>query len=670
MKHPEVASEQRYIDNAYRHAERMRDRAAELAEGEDLAAGEFDAAVLRTHFLDRARSLTESLSASLCFGRIDDPDDRFYVGRSQVEDEEGATLVLDWRARAAVPFYRATLANPMGLSRRRRFILEGRTLQDILEEDFENPQLSSTLSGGVPDPLLAELGRSRTGRMRDIVTTVQAEQDEVIRAPLSECLIVQGGPGTGKTAVGLHRAAYLLYEHHDRLLREGVLVLGPNRLFLDYVSRVLPALGEHSVTQATIVSLLGRYRVDRADSAEAAAVKGDLRMADVIRNVARQMIASAHGDTIIPYRTAFIRIEAAAIQALLWSTADGTEPWSVRRNHFRAQFIRLARDRLRPDLRARADIDDLTSVVLSGPTGRQLDRWWRPLTARSLVTRVLTNVKALARASEGLLSPTEQAAIRRRPAKRGQGEGWTPHDLPLLDEAEAFLNGIARRVGHIIVDEVQDRTPMELRLIGRRSASGSMTLLGDLAQATAVGAPPSWEAVARDLGVPVTPRIVELTIGYRLPAAILDFANRLLPIAAPRVRPTRSGREVGQPPSVVRCASSGAVVDEAAELGAAFSRRYATAAIIGPDRMVAGLHDLLLARDVPHATAGSATLETLTVLTPVSAKGLEFDAVVVMEPQAIVAAEPGGYRALFVALTRAVQHLTLLHADDLPDVLQ
>ena len=291
MKHPEVPIEQGYLDNAYTQGRRMRDRAAELAQRDDLSAGEVDAAILRAHFADRAKSLTRALSAALCFGRIDDPESRHYIGHTHIEDEAREPVVIDWRARAAIPFYRATVADSMELTIRRRFILEGRTLIDILEEDFDDPDSTMAGAGGVPDPLLAELGRSRTGRMRDIVATIQAEQDEVIRAGVEECLIVQGGPGTGKTAVGLHRAAYLLYEYRERLARERVLVLGPNRLFLDYISQVLPTLGERSVIQATIESLLGRYRVEAVDSAAAAATKADARMAAVIRNAARAAIS-------------------------------------------------------------------------------------------------------------------------------------------------------------------------------------------------------------------------------------------------------------------------------------------------------------------------------------------------------------------------------------------
>jgi DNA helicase IV len=671
VSHPDVAEEQRYIDEAYQHAQRMRDRAEQLAADDSLASEEFDAAVLRTIFQERARALAGALDGPLCFGRIDAPEERHYIGRTHVEDTAGRPLVIDWRARAAVPFYRATFADPMDLTNRRRFLLEGRTLVDILEENFLDPEQATIGAGGVPDPLLAELGRARTGRMRDIVATIQAEQDEVIRAPLEDCLIVQGGPGTGKTAVGLHRATFLLFEHRERLGRDGVLVIGPNPLFLDYISQVLPSLGERSVAHATIESLLGRFRVEEVDSSEAIAVKADARMATVVQNGAREAIALPSDDLKIPYRRRFIRIEAKRIIELIQLAADARQPWANRRNHFRMQLVRLAREQLPRELRVEADADDFRAAVLSGPARGYIDRCWRTLSAVALVRRLLTSQKALARASLDVLSAAEQAAILRKPRRRREPDPWTRADLPLLDEAEAFLNGMASRVEHIVVDEAQDRTPMELRLIGRRSASGSMTILGDLAQATAIGAPRSWDAVEEHLRTPAPVRLVELTIGYRVPAAILGFANRLLPVAASDVKPAHAVREEGEPPSVIRCRTQKDLLEEVTGLADGWRARYSSTAVISPRSLADKIGILLQRLNVSYATETSSSLgKDLAVLTPAGAKGLEFDAVVVVEPAAIVAEEPGAERALFVSLTRPVQHLTVLHVRDLPLLLQ
>jgi DNA helicase IV len=249
MPHPDLASERARLEFAQVCLDEMRERTANRVANEAvLAANKADAEAVKWQLQRRLASLDDD-AAVLAFGRIDEASgEQWYIGRRHVEDVSGVPVVVDWRAEVATPFYRATLADPFGLARRRRFVFSGRELTDLFEEDFDDPD-SVAGSGGVPDPLLAELGRARTGQMRDIVSTIQAEQDAIIRAPLESCLVVQGGPGTGKTAVGLHRAAFLLYEHRTLLAREGVLVVGPNPVFLRYISQVLPSLGETSATQ-------------------------------------------------------------------------------------------------------------------------------------------------------------------------------------------------------------------------------------------------------------------------------------------------------------------------------------------------------------------------------------------------------------------------------------
>src|SRR5689334_19762577 len=291
MPHPELASERARLRFAQECLDAMRHKTASRISNEEiLAANEADAEAVKWQLQRRLASLDDE-AAVLCFGRIDEErGDRWYIGRRHIEDVRGAPVVVDWRAAVATPFYRATLADSFGLERRRRFVFTMRELSDVFEEDFSDPD-SLAGSGGVPDPLLAELGRARTGQMRDIVATIQAEQDAIIRAPLETCLVVQGGPGTGKTAVGLHRAAFLLYEHRERLAREGVLVVGPNPVFLRYISQVLPSLGETSATQTTVDGVLGlRFRVVGVDPEAVAAVKGDARMAAVIAAAAQDSI--------------------------------------------------------------------------------------------------------------------------------------------------------------------------------------------------------------------------------------------------------------------------------------------------------------------------------------------------------------------------------------------
>lgn len=669
MPHPDLAVEQAHIGVAYEQAKRMQARAAALAEREDLAANEVDSRILRQQFVERAKALEAATRGPLCFGRIDEGSARFHIGRTHVEDEEGNPLVIDWRARAAIPFYRATLAEPMGLDRRRRFVFADDELVDVMEEDFNDPGGLSA-SSGVPDPLLAELGRARTGRMRDIAATIQAEQDVIIRTPLEHCLIVQGGPGTGKTAVGLHRAAYLLFEHRERLMRSGVLVLGPNRLFLDYVGQVLPTLGERSVRQATIPTLLGRYRIAGTDDPATGRVKADPRMAVLLERVATDFVSPADADLSFPFGARVAVVRKEQVNAHMQVAMASKVPWADRRVRFRNSVLRSAMDSLPDEVRMPLDFEKFSSMTLAGSGRRALDRCWRSTNGANLVRRLLTNRTALARAADGILDRDEQATLFRRRTTKGVREPWTEFDLPLLDEADAFVAGHTQHYGHIVVDEAQDRTPMELRLLGRRATAGSMTILGDLAQATNVAAVAVWEDAARHLSPPQPAQIAQLTIGYRLPGALLDFANRLLPHAAPNVAPAVSVRETGDHPHIEPC-DPGELYEQVGELVSAFVRRYSTIAVISPLDSSETIARQLAVRDIPYVTDGGESLDDrVAVLSATQSKGLEFDAVIVVEPKRIMLTESGKKRALFVALTRAVQHLSIFHTMGLPDELE
>jgi DNA helicase IV len=668
MPHADLAAEQAHVDAAYARAEALRDHALGVSRRDDLSASEIDGTILQQHFEERARSLDSATRGVLCFGRIDEGSRVLHIGRTHVEEGDGRLLVVDWRARAAIPFYRATLAEPLGLDRRRRFMFERRTLVDIMEEDFADPEGSLANSGGVPDPLLAELGRARGARMRDIAATIQAEQDVVIRAPTDRCLIVQGGPGTGKTAVGLHRAAFLLFEHRERLLREGVLVVGPNKLFLNYIEQVLPTLGERSVRQVTVATLLARWRVEAFDPPAAARVKADARMAEVIARAAADLVVAPAEDLVFPVGSRRALVRRAHALEILDEAMGRPAPWASRRETFRSRVLRAAFESLADAEQGLVDPDDFQKAALAGPGRRALDRCWPSTTGEALVRRLLTSRPALARAAAGVLSEEEQAAVLRKRPARGQREQWTDFDLPLLDEAETLVTGVVRRYGHVVIDEAQDRTPMELRVLGRRALRGSMTVLGDLAQGTSVSAATRWEDVAAHLAPP-SADLVELTIGYRLPGALLDFANRLLPVAAPDVTPAVSVRETGDPPAIHTGAAED--LDEAAaELAIGLSHRYGALAVVVAHERLDRITRLLDARDARYVADGGETLEgRIAVLSPTEAKGLEFDAVIVVEPAEIVRDEPGAERALFVALTRAVQHLAILRSEDLPAAL-
>jgi DNA helicase IV len=660
MLHPDLVAEQEYLDRAHDHLAVMQATATRLAERFQVtAAADFNDAAVE-HAMRRYRAALD-VGGSLCFGRIDeDGGSRWYIGRRHVDDERGDAVVVDWRAGVATPFYRATFADPLGLARRRRFAMEGRQLVEVFDEDFADPD-SARRSSGIPDPLLAELDRSRTGQMHDIVATIQAEQDLVIRAPLDLLLIVQGGPGTGKTAVGLHRAALLLYDHRQQLERDGVLVVGPNRLFLRYISQVLPSLGETSVVQTTLAGL-GAVDVRAVDEGATAALKGDARMADVIHRAAWGRTIALTDDVRI--RTSFgnLTLTAAEVNDALDAALGDRRTVASTRDGFRAAVHRLAFHRLvgrRPEGLKLSD--EVASAVRSSTDLRRvLDRAWPAATAPALVRRLLTNRAALAAAADGVLDEAEQRTLRRRGTRRADDEPWTAADVVLIDEADAVLGGRPRRFGHLVVDEAQDVSAMGWRMLRRRCARAvSMTVLGDLAQSTAPAGQSRWDDVVRLLGSPDAWLYAELDVGYRVPEQILSLANGLLPHAGVTVAPTRSARATADRPEVVATEDLAPTVVATAT---ALAGVHASVGVIAPE----ALHGDLVTAGLP---AGEALASPISLITPVESKGLEFDAVVVVEPALIADNGEHGVRLLYVTLTRAVQHLTVIHHRGLPSCL-
>jgi DNA helicase IV len=653
--HSEVGHEQAYLDEAERCLADMRARTEAAIEVADNAAQAVDAEIARAHLRYRRRQMDAGTGA-LAFGRIDEETgDQWYVGRRHVENADGDPVVVDWRTTVAVPFYRATAADPFGLAVRRRFLLDGARLVDLYDEVFDDPDsVHAAMHGGIPDPLLAELERERTGAMRDIVATIQAEQDVVIRAPLDRCLIVQGGPGTGKTAVGLHRAAFLLYEHREQLDERGVLVIGPNPVFLRYIAQVLPSLGETAVRQATVEGLLGA-RARAFDDAATAALKGDARLADVLARAVRSQLRPPVDDFEASTAWGTVRVPAADVRAALDDIADRGVPHTVGRRALRTQLVRLAEQRIierrGEDTAPLGFADDLRATKAFQSA---LASWWPSMSASALVRRLLSSRTALRAAAQDLLTDAEQQRLLRKGTKRISDEPWTAADLVLVDEAEALIDGVRRTYGHIVVDEAQDLTAMELRAIARRCPGSSLTVLGDLAQSTRPGAQRSWLDALAHLGAPAGAELAELELGYRVPAPIIEYANQLLAVAAPHVRPSRSVRMSGQEPDVLEVHDVAGEVDRVVREHAS---AWTTVGVVVPEGV---------AVDVP-------VLDGVLVVTPPEAKGLEFDAVVVVEPAAFLAGDDddgAGLRLLYIALTRAVQVLTVVHSRPLPGVLR
>jgi DNA helicase IV len=585
------------------------------------------------------------------FGRIDEDGDHWYIGRRHIEDDKHDPVVIDWRAPIAAPFYRATVHDPLGISFRRR-----------LDEHLDDPH-AADVATGIPDPVLAEIGAARTGAMREIVATIQAEQDVVIRAPMQQALIVQGGPGTGKTAVGLHRAAYLLFEHRRRLAREGVLVVGPNQVFLDYISNVLPSLGERSVQQRTVLDLcVPRVEIGGTDRVEVARLKGDPRMLEVLQRAVLAGIRLPKEPIRVPIgaRTHVIEPDVFArwIEAALGAAAL-SRPLNRRRDALKA----IARQ----DLLRRTDSDDAWSnaAVLRDA----LSSAWPMQQPKTILQRLLTNDAALVAAAGGLLSADEQALLVTSHKPGSKKRPWTPADQLLLDEIHSLLNGPPFVFGHVVVDEAQDQSAVGLRVIGRRSPTGSFTILGDLAQSTTPAGQQEWHVVAQFLGAD-DHEVAHLTIGYRVPEPVLAVANKLLPFTDVTTVASRSVRAEGEPPTM-RVAPADALAAAVAEEVLIARHRHVLTGVVAPQRLHEAIAAALHAVELEAVTrVQDVQRREIPIFSPEAVKGLEFDAVVVVNPAEVFDGTPRGARLLYVAMTRAVQVLRMVGEELLPpDVL-
>jgi DNA helicase IV len=703
-----IASERAHLARSRALLHLMRENALELAKN-PMAGDRVSLEYLKADLYRRAEALKDLPDAPLFFGRLDyselarqDEDFAgadFHIGRRHVHDQDGTPVVLDWRAPVSRPFYRASHSDPLGLSLRRRFGFAGGALTAYEDERFKSntptaatPVRSEEEFESPSNLLISEIERPRSGPMRDIVATIQPEQDDIVRADATTTVCVQGAPGTGKTAVGLHRVAYLLYAHKEQVTRRGVIVVGPNRAFLSYIRNVLPALGELDVSQTTVADLVASTPIRGTDTDETATVKGDARMAEVLRRALWASIRPPAQALVLSRGSRRLRVPAHEIEALAQELRDRGVRYGTGREllaHRIAHVILLQLEA------AGETCDDRThdSVRRSAPVRKCVDEVWPKVDPKRLVFNVLSDQNPTMGNARGLLSPAELTLIIWPKVPRGLASApWTRADQVLIDEAADLIERTPS-IAHVVVDEAQDLSPMEVRAIGRRCATGAATVLGDIAQGTTPWAATSWPELLTHLGKPAA-AVRELDVGYRVPRQILDYASRLLPAIAPGLGPARSLRADADALAVV-------AVDPG-ELGGWVAAGCATAlerpgsvAVICADaqttEVAAALTTAGLAFEVlsgtespaspsapvsPSATAISLPDNSdisvlsgdgrLTIVPVTLAKGLEFDHVVLVEPGRIATGEAYGLRRLYVALTRAVSRLTVFHSESLP----
>ncbi|MFF7360537.1 AAA family ATPase [Streptomyces sp. NPDC008125] len=626
----------------------------------------------------------EGSGQGLVFGRIDWTDGTaLRIGRIGLHTEgDDLPLLVDWRANAARPFYEATPVHPMGLRRRRHLRVEERTVVSVSDEllDGSDPTDEDVVGDG---PLTEALSARRTGRMHAAVATLQAEQDEIVRSAHRGVTVVQGGPGTGKTVVALHRAAYVLYAF-PRATEEGVLVVGPNARFLDYISQVLPSLGENDVVSATCRELAGLHpdtvdAPDAVDPFDTARLKGGSGLADALAGLLRDHQAPA-GDFAVQVGQELVRLtgeEVAAARDAARATAPGHNP---ARQVFKELLADAVTDAMRRDMGDLLEQIDADAVAM---TGLDLDRFtgaaqhrtegsaepgpvheldvdalradllddagfdraveasWPRLVPGDLVQGLLTDADELA-ARLPRLTELERSLLL-----RGPDAPWTEADGPLLDEAASLVDGPPERTyGHVVVDEAQELTAMQWRMIVRRCPARAMTLVGDFAQAGPVATARDWkEALSPHVGTRF--KLHNLTVSYRTTQEILESVRGLLTRIAPDQKPTRSLRS-GESPRTVTSSPDGLAAAVVQELRAQSTAHPGE--LLGVVCADAGVAELTARGVARHARIVPAS----------EARGLEFDGVVVVDPERIITARPGGERDLYVALTRATKRLCTL----------
>jgi DNA helicase IV len=650
-----LSSEQEYLDLARQAAA----RAAKLLASRRVLVGDPAAQqALEQMRSERIREYSDD-AVPLYFGRLDFEDgQRRYVGRHVVVDDENQVLVINWRAPAAEPFYRATPAEPLNVRRRRRLDISGPVVEGLTDE-----RLDVSGDDELTKAIIAQVTRERAGVMQHMVATITPAQYELIASPGDGVTVIQGGPGTGKTGVGLHRAAWLLFADAD-IAHAGVLVIGPNRTFIDYVAQVLPALGERAVSHLPLEALAG-VRAGATDAVEVATLKGDGRMASVIA-------AAVAARVIVPGELHQLRASRLTVSLAAEDLASSVEAvrrragsHNRRRELMKEELLRLAISSFAALGRRAAAVTEQelrTELSRSVEFRRLLDAVWPRLAPAKVLADLLHGRNRIRDAAWGILSEEEVVLLERARRSGAERTRLSDADAALLDEATALIDGPERVFGHVVVDEARDLSPMQLRMALRRSRGGRLTVLGDIAQRTSPGRFRSWNSLLATAGAEEI-RYHELTISYRVPTDFVEFAGALLPRFAPEVAAPKGVRPSDEPVAVISATGVG-LAEAVGEHAGALQQRFGAVAVIAPTPWHAALAEQLGV--TPHDSVGRG----VNLLSLEQIKGLEFDAAVVVEPADIIdQAHGGGYGALYTALTRSTRALAIVHARPLPDEL-
>lgn len=659
-----LAAEREHLAASRAALRAMREHARSLSSD---AAGDWVSQQILQALLDqRVAALADHSGTPLFFGRLDRSADddlpvTVHVGRRHVHDDRSRPLVIDWRAPVSRAFYQASPSDPMGVALRRRFGYHAGDLTAFEDERLDQGEVIRRSR-----ILTEEIERPRSGPMRDIVATIQPDQDEIVRSEPGLTVCVQGAPGTGKTAVGLHRAAYLLFTHRERLARSGVMIVGPNRAFLAYISSVLPALGEVKVDQTTVAGILGDHRTP--EDPAVGTVKGDARMVPVLRRALWTHIVKPDEGVLFTKGVNRYRVADHEVREIV-ASLRGTTRYGPGRAALAQRLAHLVLVRM--EQRGEAPDDRVQDAVArSRPVKQLVDRVWPKVTPEQVLHRLFSDPGFLAAAAKDDLTADEQALLLwTRPARSFRSAKWSAADGALMDELGDLIERTTP-LGHLVVDEAQDLSAMQLRALGRRCRTGSATVLGDIAQGTTPWSARSWREVLTHLGFE-DGTVTELTLGFRVPREVLDYAARLLPSIAPDLAPPRSLRPGVGSLSVRHAPEPATGLTEAVrETVLETLSREGSIGVIVPDASVAAVSEALSALEHRVLSQDSAEEHRLLVVPATLAKGLEYDHVIVVEPADIVDAEPRGLARLYVVLTRAVTSLTVLHARELPAQLR